>query len=99
MGSRQPGPPLMSPSAPRSLFRWHQPIGGVRQHESREHLQAFSRAFVQGPESLPQHQQARSCQHPEKMKPQRGEAGLLAAPCVGVRGEPGMNPENIASRK
>lgn len=33
------------------------------------------------------------------MNPQQGEAGGLAAPGVGMRGESGMNPDSLASRK
>lgn len=57
------------------------------------------KTFVRGPESLPQHQQARNCQHLEKMNAQQGEAGVLAAPGVGIRGESGMKPGSLASRK
>lgn len=87
---------LMSPSALRSLCRWLQTIGGVRQHESREHLQTFWRAFVQGPESLPRHQWARSCPCPEKMKWQGGEAGLQAAPRPGASSEPGITQRALS---
>lgn len=33
------------------------------------------------------------------MNPQQGEAGVLAAPGMGMRGESGMNPDSLASRK
>lgn len=59
----------------------------------------FQKTFVRDPESLPQHQQARNCQHLGKMNPQQGEAGVLATPGVGMRGESGMNPDSLARRK